>query len=164
MTWDLQTDMKLQTQMKIANSYENCKHPRRNYTPKCENCNLILKLQTEMKIANWYEICKAILKFWCISLSILVIFTIVKTMSLRKLSFFLIVHTESIHKYVCRVYHQLLQYIAKLRQITIELCKSHLVTIETPRTHSLSQHWIVFAIVEKYIGIVTNINFKSHWK
>jgi hypothetical protein len=53
---------------------------------------------------------------------------------------FFIICTESICKYVCRVYHQLLQYIAKLRQITIDLCKSRLVTIETPRNHSLSQH------------------------
>ncbi len=57
---------KLQTHMKIANSYENCKHPRRNYTPKLENCKLIWKLQTDIKIANWYENCKAILTFWCI--------------------------------------------------------------------------------------------------
>ncbi len=56
---------KLQTHMKIANSYENCKHPRRNYRPKCENCKLIWKFQTDMKIANWYENCKAILTFSC---------------------------------------------------------------------------------------------------
>jgi hypothetical protein len=48
----------------------------------------------------------------------------------------------------------------KLRQITIDLCKSRLVTRETPRNHSLSQHQIVFAIVEIYIGIVTNIFFQ----
>ncbi len=52
--------------MKIANSYEDCKRPRRNYTLKCENCKLIWKLQTDMKISNWYENCKAILTFWCI--------------------------------------------------------------------------------------------------
>ncbi len=52
--------------MKIANSYENCRRPRRNYTPKRENCKLIWKLQTGMKIANWYENCKAILTFRCI--------------------------------------------------------------------------------------------------
>ncbi len=51
--------------MKIANLYKNCKHPRRNYTPKCENCKLIWKLQTDIKIANWYENSKAILMFWC---------------------------------------------------------------------------------------------------
>jgi hypothetical protein len=96
-----------------------------------------------------------------IYLSVLVIFTIVKTMSLIK-PFFSIVCTESICKYVCRVYHQLSQYIAKLRQITIDLCKSCLVTIETPRNHSLTQHQIVFAILEKYIGFFTNIVFKSH--
>jgi len=45
-TWELHTDMK------IANSYENCKCPRRNHTPKSENCNLIWKLQTDMKIAR----------------------------------------------------------------------------------------------------------------
>ncbi len=50
--------------MKIANSYENCKSPHRNYTPKHENRKLIWKLQTDMKIANWYENCKAILTFW----------------------------------------------------------------------------------------------------
>jgi hypothetical protein len=65
-----------------------------------------------------------LLGWFTISLSVLVIFTIVKTMSLKKLSFFLIIRTESIRKYVCKVYHQLLQYIAKLRQITIDLCKS----------------------------------------
>ncbi len=57
---------KLQTQMKIANSYEICKRSRRNYTPKRENCKLIWKLQTDMKIANWYENCKAIITFRCI--------------------------------------------------------------------------------------------------
>ncbi len=46
--------------MKIANSYENCKRPCKNYTPKHENCKLIWKLQTDMKIANWYENCKLI--------------------------------------------------------------------------------------------------------
>jgi hypothetical protein len=80
----------------------------------------------------------------------------------QKTVFFSIVRTESIRRYICRVYHQLLQYIAKLKRITIDLCKSRLVTIETPKNHSLSQHQIIFAIVEKYIGIVTNINFKSH--
>ncbi len=97
-----------------------------------------------------------------ISLSVLIIFTIVKTMSLRKPSFFILC-TESIRKYICRVYHQLSQYIAKLRRITIDFFKSCLVTIETPRNHSLSQHQIVFAIVEKYIGNVTIIYFKSLW-
>jgi hypothetical protein len=57
---------KLQTHMKIVNSYENCKCPHKNYTPKHENCKLIWKLQTDMKIANWYENCKVILTFWCI--------------------------------------------------------------------------------------------------
>jgi hypothetical protein len=90
-----------------------------------------------------------------ISLLVLVIFTMAKIMSPRKPSFF-IVCTESIRMYECRVYHQLLQYIAKLRQITIDLYKSGLVTIEIPRNHSSSQHQIVFAIVEKYIGIVAN--------
>ncbi len=80
----------------------------------------------------------------------------------QKIVFFSIICTESIRMYVCRVYHQLLHYIAKLRQITIDLCKLRLVTIETPRNHSLSHHRIVFAIVEIYIGIVTNINFKLH--
>ncbi len=56
----------------------------------------------------------------------------------QKTSFF-IVRTESIRKYLCIVYHQLSQYIAKLRRITIDLCKSRLVTI-APRNHSLSQH------------------------
>ncbi len=57
---------KFQTHMKIVNSYENCKRPRRIFTPKCKNCKLIWRLQTDMKIANWYENCKAILMFWCI--------------------------------------------------------------------------------------------------
>ncbi len=64
--------------------------------------------------------------------------------------------TLKLLKYICRVYHQLLQYIAKLRRIMIDLYKSHLVTIETPRNHSSSQHRTVFAIVEKYIEIVMN--------
>jgi hypothetical protein len=38
----------------------------------------------------------------------------------------------------------------------IDLYKSHLVTIETPRNHTLSHHQIVFTIVEKYVGIVMN--------
>jgi hypothetical protein len=80
----------------------------------------------------------------------------------QKTIFFFIVCTESIRKYVCRVYHQLLQYIAKLRRITIDLCKSRLVTVETPRNHSLPQHQKKIAIVEIYIGIVMNIDFKSH--
>ncbi len=80
----------------------------------------------------------------------------------QKTIFFSIICIESIHKYVCSVYHQLSKYIAKLRQIMIDLCKSCLVTIETPSNHSLPQHQIIFAIVEKYMGIVTNINFKSH--
>ncbi len=46
--------------MKIANSYEHCKLPRRNCRLKHENCKLIWKLQTDMKIANWYENCKLI--------------------------------------------------------------------------------------------------------
>ncbi len=98
----------------------------------------------------------------CISLLVLIIFTIVKTMSLRKPPFYSILCTESKRKYICRVYSQLSQYIAKWRQITIDLCKSSLVTIETPRNHSLSQHRIVFTIVEKYIGIVTNIDLEPH--
>ncbi len=57
---------KLQTHMKIANSYENCKHSRRNYRPKCKICKLIWKLQTDIIIANLYENCKAILMFWSI--------------------------------------------------------------------------------------------------
>ncbi len=66
-TWELQTDMNIANNwMKIANSYENCQHPCRNYTPKCENCKLIWNLQTDMKIANWNENCKSILMFWCI--------------------------------------------------------------------------------------------------
>ncbi len=64
-TWELQTEMK------IANSYENCKliwklqtlTKGRNYAPKRENCKLMWKLKTDMKIANWYENCKAILTF-----------------------------------------------------------------------------------------------------
>ncbi len=54
------------------------------------------------------------------------------------------------------VYHKESQYIAKLRRITIDLYKSRLVTIETPRNHTSSQHRIVFAIIEKYVGIVMN--------
>ncbi len=79
---------------------------------------------------------------------------------------------ESILIYICNLqYHSdfLPQHrmMGKQRRypvvrVTIDLCKSHLVTIETLRNHSLSQHQIVFAIVEKYIGIVTNINFVPH--
>ncbi len=65
-------------------------------------------------------------------------------------------HNSSALEYICSLYHKELQYIAKLRRITIDLYKSRLVTIETPRNHTLSQHWIVFAIVEKYVGIVMN--------
>jgi hypothetical protein len=36
----------------------------------------------------------------------------------------------------------------------IDHYKSRLSTVETPRNHNLSQHQIVFAIVEKYVGIV----------
>ncbi len=57
---------KLQTHMKIANSYEKCKCQCRNYTPKRENCKLIWKLQTDMNNANLYENYKPILTFWCI--------------------------------------------------------------------------------------------------
>ena len=69
---ELQTDMKIANSMKIANPYENCKHPCRKYTKKWylktdvkianwyENCKLIWKLQTDMKIGNWYENCKLI--------------------------------------------------------------------------------------------------------
>jgi hypothetical protein len=52
------------------------------------------------------------------------------------------------------LYHKESQYNAKRRQITIDLYKSRLITIETPRHHTSSQHQIVFAIVEKYVGIV----------
>ncbi len=41
-------------------------------------------------------------------------------------------------------------------RITISRHKSHLVTIETPRNHTSSQHRIVFAIVEKYVEVVMN--------
>ncbi len=66
------------------------------------------------------------------------------------------IHNSSALEYICSLYHKELQYIAKLRWITIDLYKSHLVTIETPRNHISLQHWIVFAIVEKYVGIVMN--------
>jgi len=57
----------LQTDMKIANSYENCKpiwklQMSTYHTRKSENCKLIWKLQTDMKIANWYENCQLIWK------------------------------------------------------------------------------------------------------
>jgi hypothetical protein len=35
----------------------------------------------------------------------------------------------------------------------IDLYKSWLITIETPPNHTSSQHQIVFAILEKYVGI-----------
>ena len=38
----------------------------------------------------------------------------------------------------------------------IDLYKSCLVTIETPRNHNSSQHQIVFAILEKYVEIAMN--------
>ncbi len=98
-----------------------------------------------------------------ISLTVLIIFTIVKIMSLRKPSLFLIVRTESKRKYVCRVYHQLLQYIAKLRQITIDLY----IMSRHMRNSKKSQPVTAFAIVEKYIGIVTNFlilqSFQITW-
>ncbi len=57
---------------------------------------------------------------------------------------------------MCILYHKELQYIAQLRQIMIGLYKSRLPTIETSRNHKLSQHQIVVATVEKYVGIVMN--------
>jgi hypothetical protein len=66
------------------------------------------------------------------------------------------IHNSSALEYTCSLYHKELQYIAKLRRITIDLYKSCLITIETPRNHTSSQHRIVFAIVEKYVGIVLN--------
>jgi hypothetical protein len=38
----------------------------------------------------------------------------------------------------------------------IDLYKSRLNTVETPRNHTSSQHRIVFAIIEKHVGIVMN--------
>ncbi len=66
------------------------------------------------------------------------------------------IHNSSALEYICSLYHKGSQYIAKLRRITIELYKSRLVTVETPRSLTLSQHRIVTAIVEKYAGIVLN--------
>jgi hypothetical protein len=66
------------------------------------------------------------------------------------------IHESSALGYMCSLFHKVSQYIAKLRQIMIDLYKSCLVTIETPRNHTSSQHQIVFAIVEKYVGIVMN--------
>ncbi len=66
------------------------------------------------------------------------------------------IHNSSALEYIYSLYHKESQYIAKLRQITIEPYKSHLVTIETPRNHTLSQHQIVFSFVENYVGIVMN--------
>ncbi len=66
------------------------------------------------------------------------------------------IHNSSALEYICSLYHKELQVIAKVRWITIDLYKSCLVTIETPRNHNSSQHQIVFAIVEKYVGIVMN--------
>ncbi len=57
---------------------------------------------------------------------------------------------------MCSLYHKVSQYIAKLRRITIDLYKSHLITVETPRYHTSSQHRIVFIVVEKYVRIVMN--------
>ncbi len=66
------------------------------------------------------------------------------------------IHNSSAVEYICSLYHKESQYIAKLRRIMIDLYKSRLVTIETPRNYTLSQHRIVFAIVEKYVGVVMN--------
>ncbi len=80
------------------------------------------------------------------------------------------IHKSSALEYICSLYHKESQYIAKLRRITIDLYKSRLVTIETSRNHTLSQHWIVFAIVERYVGILMNFLiskrgwvFKANW-
>ncbi len=65
--WELQTDMK------IENSYKNCKliwkFAKVHVGTIHQNmriAKLIWKLQTDMKIAIWYENCKAILVFWYI--------------------------------------------------------------------------------------------------
>ncbi len=61
--------------------------------------------------------------------------------------------TSSALELICSLYHKELQYIAKIRQITIDLDNLRLVTIETSRNHNSSQHQIVFAIVDNYVGI-----------
>jgi hypothetical protein len=64
------------------------------------------------------------------------------------------IHNSSALEYLCCLYRKESQYIAKLRQIRIDLYKSRLITMETSRNHTSSQHQIVFAIIEKYILIV----------
>jgi hypothetical protein len=46
-------------------SYENCKCPRRNYTPKRENCFAILKSNWNFHISLQFSYQFAILTFWC---------------------------------------------------------------------------------------------------
>ena len=43
------------------------------------------------------------------------------------------IHKSSALEYICSLFHKESQYISKLRQIMIDLYKSRLVTIETPR-------------------------------
>jgi hypothetical protein len=43
----------------------------------------------------------------------------------------------------------------------IEVNTSHLATIETPTNHNFSQQEIVFAIIEKYLGIVLGFPFSK---
>ncbi len=50
------------------------------------------------------------------------------------------IHNSCALEYICSLYHKESQYIAKLKQITIDLYKSCLVTMETPRNHTSSQH------------------------
>ncbi len=47
-------------------SYENCKYPRRNYTPEHENCFAILISVCNFHISLQFSYQFAILMFWCI--------------------------------------------------------------------------------------------------
>ncbi len=47
-------------------SYENCKRPHRNYTPKCENYFAILISVCNFHISLQFSYQFAILTFWCI--------------------------------------------------------------------------------------------------
>ncbi len=105
-------------------------------------------------------------KLTLISLLVLIIFTIVKTMSLRKPSFF-IVCTESIRKYICRVHHQLSQYIAKLNDRPLQITsrhnrnskKSQLVTASNNFCYRRKIHRNCY---KHLFQITSKVIFKSH--
>ncbi len=85
-------------------SYENCKRPHRNYTPKCENCFAILLSVWNFHISLQFSYQFAILTFWCL----------VPTW------------TFAIFIWVCN-FHLSLQF-SYVFEIFISVCNSHVTT------------------------------------